>query len=82
MAEALVPATVLIVVGVNELDRIHNKQGPTVKPVIAGFILGLGLYGIEALDPHLASLFAALLIIGTLLLKGSSVFNLAKGVVA
>lgn len=82
MANALVPATVLIVVGVNELDRIHSHEAPTMKPVIAGFILGLGLYGIQGMDSHLASLFATLLIIGTLLLKGGSVFTLAKGAVS
>jgi len=82
VSDALVPATVLTVVGINELDRIHTKQAPVMKPVIAGFVLGLFLYGMQALDPHLASLFAGLLVVGTLLLKGQSVFALAKGAIS
>lgn len=80
MSSVMIPATVLVVVGATELDRLHKKELPTVKPVIAGFILGIGLYGIQGMDDRLARLFSILLITGTLLVKGPSIFSLTTEV--
>lgn len=76
----LVPATVLTVVGINEADRVANHQPPVMKPIIAGFILGIGLYSIEGMDEQLGKLFCILLIVGSLLVKGATLFATIGGI--
>lgn len=81
MSSLIVPATVGIVVGITELDRIVvKKQGPTVKPLIAGFILGLGLYGISGLDAQLGQLFCILVILTALLENAKPLLAISKGI--
>lgn len=78
----LVPATVVVAVGSTEASRIIHRGVPSMKPVIGGFLLGLGLFALDAIDHRLASLFCVLVIVGSLLVNGLPIFtflNTGKG---
>jgi len=72
---ALIPATAVVVVGLSEADRVISKGTPTMKPVIGGFVLGLFLYGIDAVNDDLARLFCILIIVAAILEHGVTVFG-------
>ena len=72
MSNSLVVSTVLVASGSAEAKRVLvSKQPPTMKPIIGGFILGLGLFGVAALDEHLGATFCALVIVASLLTNGA-----------
>jgi len=79
MGAYTVPTTALFVAGMAEADLILNKKPPIVKPIIGAFLLGIGLYGVQELNPRLASLFCVLLVINSLMFHGLSVFNAVSG---
>ncbi len=75
----LVPVTVLVVVGTTEARRISEGNGPTMKPVIAGFIVGIGLYGLAALDDTLGHYFSLLIIVSAIVVNGLPIFTKITG---
>lgn len=75
----LVPVTVMTVVGANELSQLVDKKPPTMRPIIAGFIVGIGLYALVAVDTRLGNLFCGLVITGTLVDKGPKLFGTIGG---
>lgn len=79
MSSYAVPAAVLVVVGFSEASLVLNGKPPTIKPVIGGFLLGIGLYAITALDDRLGSLFAGLVVLSALIAHGESVFTAVTG---
>lgn len=62
--------TAAVVVGSTEAKRIKSGQGVTVKPLIAGFMLGLFLLALGSINDHISNLFAILIVISALLLNG------------
>ncbi len=75
----IVPVTVLVLVGSTELKQILTKTGPTMTPVIAGFIVGVGLYAIDGVNSELAKVFSILIIIGALIANGEPIFSKLGG---
>lgn len=78
MNSSLIPVTVLVTVGLNEIDQsIAGKSGAAtyVKPIVAGFALGIGLYAVDALSPELGTTFCILLVTTSVVLKGTPVFK-------
>jgi len=72
-SDLLVPATVLITVGSTEAAEIAVGKGPTMKPIIAGFLLGIGLYALYGLDDYLGHMFALLVITTAVLTNGLAI---------
>jgi hypothetical protein len=79
VASFAIPATVLVTVGLSEADNVLSGKPATMRPVIAGFILGIALYGISELDTRLGMLFGALIMINAVLEHGVSVFGYING---
>jgi hypothetical protein len=79
MSTMLVPTTILVTVGLNELGLIVKGKNPTMRPVIAGFILGIGLFALQGLDDRLGTMFCILLIVVALLDNGQPIFNMIGG---
>lgn len=75
----VVPTTILFTAGLAEADLILHKKPPVMKPIIGGFILGIGLYGLFELDTRLGSLFCVLLVVNAFLQHGVSVFEVING---
>lgn len=73
----IAPVAVLVAVGSTEVAEIRSKGAPTFKPVIAGFILGIGLYALEAVNADLGRMFGILVIVGSLLINGAEFFGAA-----
>lgn len=71
----IVPVAVLVAVGSTEAVEIIHNGRPTMKPVIAGFILGVGLYALDGLDDYLGRMFGILIIVAALLRNGQTIFN-------
>lgn len=74
----LVMTTAVVAAGSTEAARLAKKQAPTMKPVIGGFLLGLFLFALGMMSDRLATMFCILIIIGSLLINGVSLFALAK----
>lgn len=79
MSDALVPVTVVVAVGLTEAGRVLNKKPPSMRPVIGGFLLGIGLYALSGLDESFGRMFCILIIIGALLQNGQAVFKKIGG---
>lgn len=79
----LVVSTVAITVVVAEFSRSLKVAGghetlawnPSFRPVVAGFVLGIFLLGIDEVAPQLLGKFCALIIITDLVLNGKPVFD-------
>ena len=67
-AQALIVAAV--VVGSSEANKITNKQAPTFKPILGGFMLGIFLIALSGINDHIANLFGVLIVISSILLNG------------
>lgn len=70
MSSDLIPAAMIVVVGATEAAQLVSGHGLTLRPLVAGFVLGLGLLGISAIDEGLARAFAILVIVVALLNAG------------
>lgn len=79
MSDLTVPSVVLVTVGTTEAARIAKGNGPTMKPIIAGFILGICLYGIYAIDDYLGHTFAILIVVTAILANGMTVISGLEG---
>lgn len=75
MSDYTIPTVVLFTTGLTELDYALHKQAPTMKPVLGGFLVGIGLYALTELDQRLGSLFAILIVLTAFLTHGLSVFR-------
>lgn len=67
--------TVLVAVGSTEANRITSGQPMEMQPVIGGFILGLFLFTLLAVNNDLGTKFCYLVIVGALLINGAGLFN-------
>lgn len=70
-----VPVAVVATVGFTEADRIISGKGPSMRPVIGGFILGIFLFAISSMDSTLGALFAGLVILNAVIEHGNVVFR-------
>ena len=81
--------TVLVVVGGAEVTRLarqkQNADHPAWKqweipsamsPVLGGFALGLFLFAFGIASERLATLFCLLVVIGSLMINGTALFNM------
>lgn len=75
---SLAMVTAVVTTGATEAALIKKGSGPTMRPVIGGFLLGLFLFAAGMINPRIATLFCYLIIIGALLINGASLFALAK----
>ena len=74
-----ITTTAVLTVGLAEVDRIVHGKAPTMRPVIGGFIIGIGLFGLYELDQRLGTLFAVLIVLNAFLTHGLSVFGKING---
>lgn len=77
-AQSLAMTTVLIAVGSTEAALISKKKAPTMKPVIGGFILGVFLMALAAVNNDVTAKFCYLIILGSLLVNGAAALKIAK----
>lgn len=75
---ALAITTAAVAVISTEAARIANKKPPVMKPVVAGFVLGIFLFGFGLASEHLATLFCYLIIVSALLINGVALFSIVK----
>ncbi len=67
--------TAAVVVASSEAKRIKNKQAPTIKPVLGGFMLGFFLLALGSANDHIANLFAILIVITAILTNGLPIIS-------
>lgn len=75
--------TVALTVSIAEFSRSLKVAGghetlawnPSFRPVVAGFVLGLFLLGIDEVAPAVTSKLCALIIVSDLVLNGKPVFD-------
>lgn len=60
-----------------EIAQVIKGGRPTAKPIIGGFLLGVFLLGMAAIDSGLGDAFAILVIIAALLTNGLTAINAA-----
>lgn len=60
-----------------EVAQVVKGGHPTMKPVIGGFLLGVFLLGMAAINSSLGDAFAILVIIAALLTNGLTAINAA-----
>lgn len=78
MATGGVIATIGVIVASTESKHLIEKKSLTMKPLIAGFILGLFLFPLDSANPELSKKFQVLLIVSALLVNGAdllAIFN-------
>lgn len=69
------PVTVVaVVVGTTYGANAVKKKPLTIKPLIAGWILGLFLFVIDEVSPDIGSAFGALAMVSALLVNGGDLF--------
>jgi len=77
------PATVGIVAGGSTVIRkLAVDHAVTMKPVLAGFLLGAALYLVDAIDHGIATAFGALILVTALLVNGGAVYAVIGKAVA
>ena len=76
MSAAGVITTVGVVVASTESKKLIEKKSLTMRPVIAGFILGIFLFAIDSANPDISKRFQVLLIVGALLVNGSDLIQI------
>lgn len=76
--QSLAMVTTLVTVGSTEAARLKKGHAPTMQPVIAGFILGVFLFGFGMASPRITALFCYLIMIGAVLVNGAALFAIAK----
>lgn len=65
-----------IVVGLTEFTIIRAGNKPQIAPVLGGFIMGGFLFAIQEANPSLASKLGFLIVLGALVVNGTSLVNL------
>lgn len=79
----VIVSTVALTVGIAEFSRslkVANGHetlawNPSFRPVVAGFVLGLFLLGIDEVAPEVTPKLCTLIIVTDLLLNGKPVFD-------
>lgn len=82
MPDTLTITTVIIAVVSGEIRSFTSKKGFDMRPVIAGFLLGIFLYLIGEVSPALSKAFSVLIIITALVVNGDGIataLQLPKG---
>lgn len=74
----LAMVTSTIAVGATEAALVKKGAGPSMRPVIGGFLLGLFLFAVGIVNEQIGTLFCYLIIVGALLINGASLFAIAK----
>ena len=78
MSSSGVMGTVAIIVVSTESKSLIEKKSLTMRPVIAGFFLGLLLFPLDSANPDLSRKFQALLIVSAILLNGKDLLKLVN----
>lgn len=76
MSSGGVLATVGVIVASTESKHLIEKKSLTMRPLIAGFILGLFLFPLDSANPALSKKFQVLLVVGALLVNGSDLIQI------
>ena len=76
MSATGVMTTIGITVAATESKNLLERHTLTMRPVVAGFLLGLFLFPLDASNPELSKQFQTLIIVSALLLNGGSLFQL------
>lgn len=76
MSAAGVITTVGVVVASTESKNLIEKKSLTMRPVVAGFILGIFLFAIDSANTELSKKLQVLLIVGALLVNGSDLIQI------
>lgn len=76
MPDTLTIVTVLVAVTGGELRSFKANKGFDMRPVVAGFLLGIFLYLLGEISPQLAKPFAVLIIITAVVVNGNGLANL------
>lgn len=76
MPDTLTIVTVLVAVSAGELRSYKANGKPAMRPVIAGFLLGILLYILGEISPALAKPFAVLVILSVTVVNGSAIADL------
>ena len=76
MSTTGVMATIGVIVASTESKKLIEKKSLTMRPVIAGFLLGIFLFPLDSARPDLAKQFQVLLVVGALLVNGSDLLQL------
>lgn len=81
MSATGVITTISVVVLSAEAKSLKDHKSLKMRPVIAGFLLGIFLFPIDSSIPEVSKQFQVLLVVGALLVNGSSLLELfAKSV--
>ena len=76
MSTTGVMATIGVIVASTESKKLIEKKSLTMRPVIAGFLLGIFLFPLDSARPDLSKQFQVLLVVGALLVNGSDLIQL------
>lgn len=76
MSSGGVLATVGVIVVSTESKNLIEKKSLTMRPLIAGFLLGLFLFPLDASNPEVSKKFQVLLVLGALLVNGSDLIQI------
>ena len=68
--------TVTVVVASTEAALLLENKGLSMRPVVAGFVLGIGLFSIEAVNENVATKLGTLILITALLVNGLPLLKL------
>jgi len=74
--------TIAVVVGSTESKNLIERKTLTMRPVLAGFILGFFLFPLDSAEPELSKQLQVLLIVGSLLVNGQDLINLSSKIIS
>lgn len=80
-ASGLVIVAVATAVVSTEVAEVIRGGKPTAKPILGGFLLGVFLLGMAAINSSIGDAFAILVIIASLLTNGLTAINAATNTV-
>jgi len=69
-------ATIGVIVASTESKNLIEKKSLTMRPLIAGFLLGIFLFPLDSANPDLSRKFQTLLIVSALLINGSDLLQI------
>lgn len=75
MPDTLTITAVLVAVLSGELKSFASNKGFDMRPVVAGFLLGVFLYILQEVNESLFKAFAVLIIITAVVVNGNGIAN-------
>lgn len=75
-------SSLLVATSLTYVRQIIKKENLDVRPLVGAFVLGLGLFGIGMASEELAKSLAIIILITSVAMNGTALFNAVEKILA